>query len=146
MGEDGIDNLTAAEEDKDMVKELANRDRGRKGIDTKGSKGKKKDELFDSEEESHAITDSDSDGSEEAAPVKAARGRGRGRWVAKSPAKKGGRGRAPAQSTIAAAFARSQASQPAKQTQQSQASVRPSQRNKKQMFASDSDDDLLGAL
>lgn len=156
--EDGIDNLTAAEEDKDMVKELANRDRGRKGIDTKGLKGKKKDELFDSDEESHVIADSDSDGSEEAAPVKAARGRGRGRGArgatstargrvaAKSPAKRGGRGRAPAQSTIAAAFARSQASQPAKQTQQSQASVRPSQRNKKQMFASDSDDDLLGAL
>ena len=78
----------------------------------------------------------------------------RGKAVTKSPAKRGGRGRAPAQSTIMASFARSQ--QSSKQTQQTQStqanarqsqfSTRPSQRNKKQMFESDSDDDLLGAL
>ena len=158
--EEGIDNLKVADDDeKEMVKELESRDMGRRVEESGARKGKQRDELFDSDEDMKVVNESDSDGSVEAVPVKATRGRGRGRGArgatastgrgraaAKSPAKRGGRGRAPAQSTIAAAFARSQ---PAKQTQQSQpgaGSARPSQRNKRQMFQSDSDDDLFGAL
>ena len=159
--DEGIDNLNVAGDDeKEIVKELESRERGRRVEESGARKGKQRDELFDSDEDMKVVDESDSDGSVEALPVKATRGRGRGRGArgatastgrgraaAKSPAKRGGRGRAPAQSTIAAAFARSQ---PAKQTQQSQAaassSARPSQRNKRQMFQSDSDDDLLGAL
>merc|ERR1719206_1296112 len=108
-------------------------------------------ELFDSDEDIPVI-----DSDEDSAPTRTTRGRGRARGTrggtvtargraavkaaVKSPAKRG-RGRAPAQSTIAAAFARSQ--QASRLSQPSQASARPSQRNKKQMFESDSDEDLL---
>merc|ERR1719154_799451 len=123
----------------------------------KGEKqGKRKDELFGSDEDKDVVMDTESDESVEDIPVKPVRGRGRGRAsggrgraAARSPApKRGGIGSAPAQSTIAAAFARSQPA--GRQTQtggatQSQV-ARPSQRNKKQMFESDSDDDLLGAM
>lgn len=161
--EDGVDvdQLSVeAEDEYEVEQELSSKSKGKK-MDVAQKKGKKRDELFDSEDE---VAEIDTD--EDSAPTRATRGRGRargtrggvvtgrGKAVTKSPAKRGGRGRAPAQSTIMASFARSQ--QSSKQTQQTQStqanarqsqfSARPSQRNKKQMFESDSDDDLLGAL
>merc|ERR1711936_940733 len=105
----------------DVEQELLNKRKERKVESFAQKKGKKKDELFDSDDDIPVI-----DSDEDSAPTRTTRGRG------------------PAQSTIAAAFARSQ--QSVRQSQPSQASARPSQRNKKQMFESDSDDDLLGAL
>merc|ERR1711872_885072 len=162
--EDGVDvdQLSVeAEDDYEVEQELSSKSKGKKMNNVAQKKGKKRDELFDSEDD---VPEIDTD--EDSAPTRVTRGRGRargtrggvvtgrGKAVAKSPAKRGGRGRAPAQSTIMASFARSQ--QSSKQTQQTQStqanarqsqfSTRPSQRNKKQMFESDSDDDLLGAL
>jgi len=162
--EDGVDvdQLSVeAEDDYEVEQELSSKNKGKKMDYVAQKKGKKRDELFDSEDD---VPEIDTD--EDSAPTRVTRGRGRargtrggvvtgrGKAVAKSPAKRGGRGRAPAQSTIMASFARSQ--QSSKQTQQTQStqanarqsqfSTRPSQRNKKQMFESDSDDDLLGAL
>merc|ERR1712179_268945 len=150
--DDEVDKLSEdAEDEIDVEQELLNNRKERKVESFAQKKGKKKDELFDSDDDIPVI-----DSDEDSAPTRTTRGRGRargsrggivtarGRAAAKSPAKRGGRGRAPAQSTITAAFARSQ--QSVRQSQPSQASARPSQRNKKQMFESDSDDDLLGAL
>merc|ERR1712179_814500 len=134
--DDEVDKLSEdAEDEIDVEQELLNKRKERKVESFAQKKGKKKDELFDSDDDIPVI-----DSDEDSAPTRTARGRA----AAKSPAKRGGRGRAPAQSTITAAFARSQ--QSVRQSQPSQASARPSQRNKKQMFESDSDDDLLGAL
>ena len=143
-----------AEEEINVEQELLKKRKDRKIESPVQRKGKKRDELFDSDEDTPVI-----DSDEDLAPTRATRGRGRARGTrggtvtargrasvkaaVKSPAKRG-RGRAPAQSTIAAAFARSQ--QTSRLSQPSQASARPSQRNKKQMFESDSDEDLLGAL
>jgi len=150
-GEEGEDDWEGLKEDVEE-EEVKEKDIGIKT--RKDDRGKQKDELFGSDEDNKIVVESESDESVEDIPVKPVRGRGRGRAAggrgraaAKSPAKRGGRGRVPVQSTITAAFARSQ---PGRQTQtggasQSQA-VRPSQRNKKQMFESDSDDDLLAAM
>merc|ERR1719154_891141 len=153
-GEEDDDDLEGLSEHvgEEKVKKIDIGNKNRKGE----KQGKQKDELFGSDEDNGAVMDSESDESVEDIPVKPVRGRGRGRAAggrgraaARSPApKRGGRGRAPAQSTIAAAFARSQPAVRLTQTggaSQSQI-ARPSQRNKKQMFESDSDDDLLGAM
>jgi len=154
------------EEDHDDDQYMRVQETAMKNKNSKNTRGNQRDELYDSDPSEKVIPESsDSDVSLDEPPTKAAsRGRGRGRGAVRgtsstrargrnavaspkrvaSPAKRGGRGRAPAQSTITAAFARSQASKPASQTQSSV--VRPSQRNKKQMFESDSDDDILAAI
>ena len=49
----------AVKENKDMVKELANMDRGWKAIDSDGVKGKKIDELFESDEDINVFAHND---------------------------------------------------------------------------------------
>jgi len=155
---DDDDPIGEDEEDQALAEELQ-----KQAAKKRNNRNQQEDVVMDFDNDPHPISDSDNEDAEEVIPPKSTRGRGRGRARAtargasavssrgrsaasttKSPAKRGGRGRAAsaAQSTITAAFARSQ-TQTSKQTQpsQSQSVSRPSQRNKKQVFASDSDED-----
>ena len=69
--EEGINNLDmAGDDEKEMVKKLESRDRGKRMEESGSSKGRQRDELFDSEEDMKVVDESDSDSIVEAVPVK----------------------------------------------------------------------------
>jgi len=128
------------DDDDDRTDRVDSRSRSKAVVQQK--KSKTRDELFSSEEDSDIL----SAALEEDTAPRRGRGRGRGRARAAlpvttrgrtktTPVKRGGRGRAAGQATIAQAFSRSQ-------TSGSQLSATQSGRpNKKQAFISDSDDE-----